>query len=406
MSSLHAQELQHLYTQAMADYRKKDYPSFYTHIKEANKLNPFHQGIMYQAGIASALTDKKEEAIKFLQQAILIDANFKLEGIADFKSIKDTDEFKELIALQKEWQRSIVHSTVAFTLKDRSIHPEPIAFDASSGSFYLGSIHQRKIIKRTADGVVSDFCKAGTEGMGSVMALKIDAQKNILWAGTSPLQEMENYDSLAQSIIFKFDLHSGKLLQKFIAPKKGVYGDLILDPKGRVYLSDSETNELTLINEKTGHIEPFYSSTEFLSLQGITFSDDARQLFIADYVKGIFRLDVSTKKLTEVTTTQSVSLHGIDGLYFYHHSLIAIQNGVVPARATRYFLDKEKNTITGFEIIDRHHPDFGEPTLGVMAGNTFYYIANSQWGGYDTRHHLKPTDQLKDVIILKAELKP
>jgi len=142
----------------------------------------------------------------------------------------------------------------------------------------------------------------------------------------------------------------------------------------------------------------------------MAFSPDDKYLFIADYVKGIYRLNTKTRELMEVQnhaeiSTGAVSLKGIDGIYFYNNSLIAIQNGVNPLRCTQYYLNKGLDEIVGFEIIDRNHPSFGEPTLGVIDGKDFYYIANSQWGGYTDDHKIKPDDQLRDIVILKYSLK-
>src|SRR5437879_7777664 len=102
--SLQAQELQKFYNDAMAAYKAKNYGKFYECIKEAHKLRPTHQGILYQLGIDAALTNHDKEAIESLKQALLIDSDFKLEHISDFNSLNDTKEFKALLALQKEWQ--------------------------------------------------------------------------------------------------------------------------------------------------------------------------------------------------------------------------------------------------------------------------------------------------------------
>ena len=403
-----AQNLQQYYSEAMAAYKAKDYPQFYEKIKEANKLHPYHQGVLYQLGIASALTGKKSEAIQNLKKAILINSEFKLEGIADFNSIKGTPEFKKILALQKEWQTAVVNSKTAFTLKDRSLHAEGIEYDPANKIFYLGSIHKQKIIKLTTDGKVSDFCPSAFEGMTSIFGIKVDSKRNLLWACASPMEEMENYDSTARSSVFQFELSSGKLLHKYsmlLNKNNCVFGDLILSKSEKVFISDSKNNDINTINEKTNQIEPYYSSPEFWNIQGMAFSTDEKYLFIADYVKGVYRITIKTKELIEINTKVDVSLKGIDGIYFYNNSLIAIQNGVNPLRCMRYFLNTELNAITGFEIIDRKHPSFGEPTLGVIDGNDFYYIANSQWGGYDNNHHIKPDDQLQDIIILKYLLK-
>jgi len=403
-----AQELQKFYSEAMAAYKAKDYPQFYEKIKEANKVHPNHQGVLYQLGVAASLTGRKSEAIQNLKKAILINTDFKLEGIADFNSIKDSPEFKKLLALQKEWQTSVIHSQTVLTLADRSLHTEGIEYDATHNLFYFGSIHKRKIIKVTPEGKSVDFCPSAFEGMTSVFGIKIDTKRNLLWACASPTEEMENYDSLARSAVFQFELSTGKLLHKYqmlLNKNNCVFGDLILSNSGKIFISDSKNNDIYTINEKTNKIEPYYSSPEFWNIQGMSFSADDKFLFAADYVKGIFRLNIKTRELTEVKTNTDVSLKGIDGIYFYKNSLIAIQNGVNPWRSTRYFLNKELSEITGFEIIDRKHPSFGEPTLGVIDGKDFYYIANSQWGGYDDRHHIKPNEQLQDIVILKYNLK-
>ena len=392
----------------MSAYRAKDYAKFYENIKEANKLRPSHQGILYQLGIAAAMTNHYKEAIENLKKAILINADFKLEGLADLNSIKDTKEFKSLIALQKEWQSQVIHSEIAFTLKDRSLHTEGIEYDAGHKTFYLGSIHKRKIVKVSPDGAATDFCPPAFNGMTSIFGIKVDAKRNILWACSAPIQEMENYDSTSRSAVFKFELSSAKLIHKYEMPliaKTNVLGDLIMNKSGQVFISDSQGNGIYTVNEKTNKLEPFYSSPDILNMQGLAFSTDEKYLFIADYVKGIYRLELKTKQLIELSINVDASVKGIDGIYFYDRSLIAIQNGVTPLRCTQYFLNKDLDQITRFEIIDRKHPNFGEPTLGVLDGKNFYYIANSQWGGYDDKHQIKPDDQLQDIVVLKSTLK-
>ncbi|HCW08821.1 MAG TPA: hypothetical protein DGG95_15800, partial [Cytophagales bacterium] len=336
--SAHAQQLQKYYGDAMAAYRAKDYAKFYENIKEAYKIRPSHQGVLYQLGIAAALTNHPKEAIEALRKAILINADFKLYGLADFNSIKDSKDFKEILALQKEWQTPVINSEIAFVLKDRSLHSEGIEYDSRSKIFYVGSIHKRKIIKVLSDGSSTDFCAAGVNGMTSIFGIKIDPKKNLLWACASPMQEMENYDSTVHSAVFKFELSSGKLVSKYELQlsKTNVFGDLILNSKGQVFVSDSQGNSIFTVNEKSNLLEPFYSSPEFANIQGIAFSTDEKYLFIADYMKSIFRLNIKTKELIEITSDK-VSLKGIDGLYFYNNSLIAIQNGVSPMRSTRYY---------------------------------------------------------------------
>ncbi|MEQ8425102.1 MAG: hypothetical protein RIA63_10355, partial [Cyclobacteriaceae bacterium] len=184
---------------------------------------------------------------------------------------------------------------------------------------------------------------------------------------------------------------------------KSVFGDLILNKQGEVFVSDGVSNTILKVNETTGQLDSFFKSEEFWNIQGITFSDDEKYLFISDYIKGPFRLEIATKKLIMLELETPQSLKGVDGMLFYKNSLIAIQNGVSPLRVSRYYLNQEQNKIIDCKIIDRAHPAFGEPTIGSLNGSTFYFVANSLWGAYDKEFNLK-TDLIRDVVILKASL--
>jgi hypothetical protein len=222
------------------------------------------------------------------------------------------------------------------------------------------------------------------------------------------MPEMQHYDTASTSAVFKYNIKSKKLIKKYqpVDTRTAyVFGDLILNNKGEAFISDSRNNIIFKVNESKGNLEPFYSNETFWNIQGITFSADEQYLFISDYIKGLFRLTLATKELISITTNELVSLKSIDGLHWYNNSLIAIQNGITPMRVTRYTLNEKLDSITSFEILDRAHPAFNEPTNGCVIKNTFLYVANSQWGGYDENQQQKPLDQLQDIVILKAYLK-
>ncbi len=375
-------------------------------MKEANQFHPYHQGLLYQLGIAASLNGKNKEAFSYLKQAILINADYQLEGVDDLASLKKDSDWIQLIALQKKWQQPIIRSKEAFTLKDRQLHAEGIDYDPGEKAFYIGSIHKRKIVK-IVSGEVQDFCEPRCEGMTGIFGIKIDRKRNILWACSSPMQEMENYDSLSRSAVFKFELSSGKVIKKYELPiqyKNSVFGDLILDFAGNPFISDSKNNIIWTLSPITDQIEVYYTSPEFWNIQGLTFNQNQDWIFISDYVKGVFKINLSTKELKKIATRQEVSLKGIDGIYFYKGTLIAIQNGVNPLRVTNYYLNERQNEVIDYKIIDNNHPDFNEPTLGVIIDKDFYYIANSQWGGYDSDNKIKPNEMLKDIVILKYRL--
>ena len=129
---------------------------------------------------------------------------------------------------------------------------------------------------------------------------------------------------------------------------------------------------------------------------------DQKHLFLADYAKGLFVIDVATRQVKSVAA--DFTLLGIDGLYSYKGTLLAVQNGVNPQRLVRYFINKTLDRVDHFEVLEANNPIFDEITLGVLVKNDFYFIANSQWGAIDKNGKLAPNDKLTDPTILKLRL--
>lgn len=98
------------------------------------------------------------------------------------------------------------------------------------------------------------------------------------------------------------------------------------------------------------------------------------------------------------------ALYGIDGLYIYHSSLIATQNGSSPARVMCFPLDSTLTCIVSERIIERATPTLGDPTHGVIVGDFFYYIANSGWSKLDEHGNLKPNSKLTPARIMRFRL--
>ncbi|MCA1642610.1 MAG: hypothetical protein LC785_11810 [Acidobacteria bacterium] len=57
-----------------------------------------------------------------------------------------------------------------------------------------------------------------------------------------------------------------------------------------------------------------------------------------------------------------------------------------------------------FETLEANNPAFDEPTLGVLARDQFYFVANSQWGAIDEKGRLAPDEKLREPVVLKLKL--
>ena len=59
----------------------------------------------------------------------------------------------------------------------------------------------------------------------------------------------------------------------------------------------------------------------------------------------------------------------------------------------------------GAEILEKNSPLLDEPTLGVVVGDDFYYIANPQWGSFDKDGKMFPPEKLQEPTVLKVRLR-
>jgi hypothetical protein len=179
-------------------------------------------------------------------------------------------------------------------------------------------------------------------------------------------------------------------------------GDLAIDAVGDVFATDSVSPILYILRRGQKQLETFIEGRAFVSLQGLDFTIDQTKLFVADYARGIFVIDLKTRAVSNLTA--DFTLLGIDGLYAYRGSLICVQNGVNPQRIVRLTLNKALTRVDGFQVLEANNPLFDEPTLGVLVKDNFYFIANSQWGAIDKNGQLAPEDQLRDPVVLKLKL--
>ena len=325
----------------------------------------------------------------------------------DFKSLFDLPRFKKLQSEFALNQKAVNRSQKAFTIPNKDLITEGIAFDPKTKRFFVSSIHKRKIVSIDKNGKVSDF-SLESDGLWGVSGMRVDEKRNVLWATTTAFPQMESFQKAddGKSAIFKYDLKTGKLLNKFSLSnekEKHALGDLIVAKNGDVYASDSVSPNIYRITNNKNELALFLSSDNFSSLQGLAFSPDEKYLFAADYSKGVFRIDLKNKKILQITPDENTNPIAIDGLYFHRGNLIAIQNGFRPNRVARLFLNKDFTQIIKSETLEANHADFNEPTLGVIVGKDFYYIANSQWNLTNENGALTE-DKLKEPVILRLKL--
>jgi sugar lactone lactonase YvrE len=331
-----------------------------------------------------------------------------IEKDADFASLHGNGDFEATLKKFTDNRKPVSHSETAFTVPEKGLVPEGLAYDRKTETFFLGSVYRRKIIAVNATAQARDFSQE-SDGLWSVMGMKVDASRRLLWGCTAGHMQMADAKSQddGKTAVFKYDLDSGKLLKKYPVPddgRKHWLGDLALDSHGNIYASDSLSPAIYVIRPEQDKIELFLAGAPFINPQGIVPTPDEKKLLMADYLKGLFLIDLQTKDVVEVAAPQNVTLGGIDGIYRVGTDIIAVQNGITPNRVIRLKLCSDWLVVEKQEVIEANNPVFDEPTLGVVANGRFYIIANSQWGAIDDKGHLAPSEKLRDAVVLRLNL--
>jgi sugar lactone lactonase YvrE len=391
---------------ALKAYEQKNFSDFLSNMKLAAELRPNHPRLMYNLAGAYSLNAKPSEAIAVLRKAAGMGLVFALDKDTDFDALRALADFKSVQQQFVRNQEPKIHSTPAFTVQEKGLVPESVAYDASTEKFYLSSVYRRKILSINKSGEVSVFASE-SDGLWSVMGIKVDSTRHLLWVCTTAHPQMSNFkkEDEGSSALLKFDLRTGKLLSRYQPSdktKRHWLGDLAINSQGDVFATDSVTPAVYVLRNGRDQLETLVEGQPFVSLQGLDFSSDQAKLFVADYSKGIFIVDLTTKQVRSLDS--EFTLLGIDGLYSYKGSLLAVQNGVNPHRVVRIFLNKDQTGVARFETLEANNPVFDEPTLGVVVKDSFYFVANSQWGAIDRTGRLAPEEKLKEPTILKLKL--
>ncbi len=181
-------------------------------------------------------------------------------------------------------------------------------------------------------------------------------------------------------------------------------GDLTIARNGDVYATDSRAPIVWRLRAGRDSLERFVESPLLLNAQGLTFTPDEKALYLADYSRGMLKIDPSSRRVTLLPCRERVLSLGIDGLYLDRGKLIGIQNGVEPHRVLRLTLDAQGDSLIGSEVLEREHPRYSEPTLGVLVGRDLFYIANSQWEKFGETGTVARPDELLPPAILRLRL--
>jgi sugar lactone lactonase YvrE len=371
-----------LYRQSYAQYQAKNYPAMLDTLEAMNALRPNHPTVLAALASAFALNGRAGDALDVMAGLVAMKVWFDTAD-SDFDSLRTDGRFvkisRDLDGLKSQ---RIGSAVVAYRLSERDLITEGLAFDPSSGSFFVSSARKGKVMRIDRTGKVVDFAAPGTHGLSG---LGIDGRRRILWACSTASARnaaFQKGDPNDASLV-AIDLGNGRPLRRVRPHDTAVFcDDLSVAADGTVFVSDSAGSILRLA-PGSAELETLVPRGKIRSPQGSALSADEKSLYVADYGGPIRVVDVQTGDVVPLRLPPDFQSMGIDGLTRYGNSLIAVQNGIIPNRIVRLDLSGGGLGVSHVQILEMNHPLMDEPTIGKVVGSDYYFVGASQGNKFD-----------------------
>lgn len=371
-----------------------DYSRLRAVLLELQPLMPGNPRITYNLAAAAARLGQPNQALALLRNLAAMGQVYDLAADDDFQSLRQTTGFAQLLEQMARSRKPVTQSLPVFTLNEKDLIPEDIAYDPKTRRYFVSSIRQHKIL--TQDGRTF----AGSDL--SLMALAIDPRRRFLWASAAYAAQCQGCDpkDKDKTALLCFDLDSGKLLRRLDSPVPGQLADLTISRSGHLYVTESVHGAVFHLQPETARWTRLDTPGEFPSPQTPALSADEKTLYVPDYLRGIAAIDLSNRKTAWLQPAPGIALNGIDGLYLHHGWFIAVQNGSRPPRLIRFSQNLRRQ-----QVLESNTAELGEPTHGVFIGNEFHFLANTGWDTFEAKGPKKaglpPTESTVRKLTLR-----
>jgi hypothetical protein len=360
-----------------------------------------HPGIQYKLAECLCQSGQADTSLALLELLAKRGLTYMIEENKAFSLLHNETRFTKNVQAFKKNRTVIDKSVVSFSVNDSLLIPEGIAYDSQRKTFYIGSLAKNKVISCSGTGDCTDFAIGEASGFWMALGMKVSPDQKSLWICSA--SERDSINGYAG--IFQFEIPSGKLLRQFTVGNKNgphLFNDIVHTTSGAIYFTDSKGGQVWQIARGSDTLTAFASG--FIYPNGIAVDEANKVLFVADFT-GLHQIDLETGKSTAIDDQGITYLNGIDGLYFYNGSLIAIQDsGNQDDRIVQFHYDTKKGMITKVKILQSFRKDFITPTTGTIIDDQFHYIANAQLRSLQPDGSLTNPSTLVKPVVLKLKL--
>lgn len=396
-----AQNYREARSQLVSAYGEADYKAMRAAARTALRFRPRYPNALFNLALAEVLDSDPAASMQTLLELLSIGVDFGIAEREEFAPLRDLPEWDDYEAQVGRLFDPVGVAEVAASLDAPNFVPEGIAVDAS-GALYLGSVTEGALV-RLGDEVQTLSTPAN--GHWSVFGMRFDRANGLWFASAAVAQFSVETDQRGRSGLFRLSLDDGEISHAALLPAAEtdqVLGDLVIADDETLYATDSVSGAVYRYRIGQREFEAIVKPGVLGSPQGLVLDTSGDYLYVADYVGGLYRVEITSGKVQKISVEANVTDYGIDGLYRYRGQLIAIQNGVRPNRVIAMTLGDNGLSVTASRILAANLDEFDEPTLGAVADDHFYFVANSHWNRFDRDNNLPAG--LTGPIILRLPL--
>lgn len=290
-------------------------------------------------------------------------------------------------------------TTVLATDPRRDVLIEGVA--ATPDGHWLVSAVAGRTIFRIDDGKLTPFLKPDA-ATGAVFGLAVDAPRGVLWAAEAWGAGLPGGSGPKRTGLLEIALADGRVLDRYPADGATTFGDVVVDPAGAVYASDSATGAIWALAPGDKAPRRLTTSAALTSAQGMVLCP-LDVMVVSDYGTGLHRIELGDGTTTPVTGEMKVA--GLDALVATRRTdkveVLATYNGDVPHRLLRLTLSADCRRLEAVETLIRGGPLTDVALLAVGAKDVAI-VANSQWSGWTADGVRNATDPGPATVVRVA----
>lgn len=399
-----------LYKLAAFYKQQGDYERLVWTLQRLTVLQPNTGDLKLALATTYALQGEKTKAYDLLLAMQKVGYGYDLAKNPNFAKISDTRVWSYVADSLKTNLKPFGEGKVAFSFPQGDTLIESLAYDPKREQFLAGSVREGKIYLVDKSGKLQDFITPNAEnGLWSVYGMAADPDGDALYVASTSSVYFKGFSKAdyGKAGVFKFSLSTGKLVAKYLlAPdnEPRTLSSIAVGKNGLVFAADGLRNVIYRLDG--GALKPMVENPKLTSLRGLAVSGDGKKLYFADYVLGVFGVDLAAGKGFDlVYDPTKLVLGGIDGLYWYDNALVVIENGMRPQRVMRLKLGNDGREVINAMPLDSSNPAFKLPTYGAVKGDALYFVANSQKNEYGAYGTPKDEAKLQAVQVFRSDLR-